>query len=238
MSPQTERKRHPLLDPRVLLRGLVLIATMVAIGWLFEVVGIRAMLDTGWVDHAVRGQRGLYGEGLYLAVGAVAVALGLPRQAVSFGAAYAFGPWMGLGLALLSTLLGSLTTFYYARFIGRDALTRRFPDKIGRINAFLTGHEFTMAIILRLSPVSHNGTANVAAGVSGVRAVPFFAGSVIGFVPQTVVFALAGAGFQLDKAITWSLSAVLFVASTALGVWLWRRTRAAKGLPEEEDGDN
>ncbi|MGE5476028.1 MAG: TVP38/TMEM64 family protein [Bacteroidales bacterium] len=232
------RKRHPLLDPRVIVRGLVLIATMVGIGWLFEVVGIRAMLDTGWVDHAVRGQQGMYGEALYVLVGAVVVAIGLPRQAVSFGAAYAFGPWMGLALALLSTLLGSLVTFYYARFIGRDVLARRFPDKIARIDAFLAGNEFTMAIILRLSPVSHNGTANVAAGVSGVRALPFFAGSVIGFLPQTVVFALAGAGFQLDKAVSWTLSVLLFVASTMLGVWLWRRTRAAKGLTDEEEGES
>lgn len=232
------RKRHPLLDPRVIARGLVLIATMVAIGWLFEVVGIKSMLNTGWVDQAVRGQQGLYGEALYLLVGAVVIAIGLPRQAVSFGAAYAFGPWMGLGLALFATLLGSVTTFYYARFIGRDALTRRFPERIGRIDSFLAGHEFTMAIILRLSPVSHNGTTNVAAGVSGVRALPFFAGSLIGFLPQTVVFALAGSGFELDKMVTWTLSAVLFVGSTALGVWLWRRTRAAKGLPEEEEGES
>ncbi|NFV78673.1 VTT domain-containing protein [Magnetospirillum aberrantis] len=228
-------RRHPLLDPRVLLRGLVLIATMVAIGWLFEVVGIKSMLNTGWVDQAVRGQQGLYGEALYLAVGAAVVALGLPRQAVAFGAAYAFGPWMGLGLALAATLLGSLFTFYYARFIGRDVLARRFPNKIARIDSFLTGNEFTMAIILRLSPVSHNGTANVAAGVSAVRVLPFFAGSLVGYVPQTVVFVLAGAGFELDKMVTWTLSGVLFVGSTVLGIWLWRRTRAAKGLPDDEE---
>jgi uncharacterized membrane protein YdjX (TVP38/TMEM64 family) len=230
----SERKRHPLLDPRVIVRGLVLIATMVAVGWLFEVVGIKSMLNTGWVDQAVRGQQGLYGEALYVLVGAVVVAIGLPRQAVAFGAAYAFGPWMGTALALIATLTGSLVTFYYARFIARDVLSRRFPDKIARINSFLSGNEFTMAIILRLSPVSHNGTANVAAGVSGVRVVPFFAGSLVGYVPQTIVFVLAGAGFELDKAMTWSLSALLFVASTVLGVWLWRRTRTAKGMPEDE----
>ncbi len=231
-------KRHPLLDPRVILRGLVLIATLVAVGWLIEVVGIKSMLNTGWVDQAVRGQQGLYGEALYILVGAVVVALGLPRQAVAFGAAYAFGPWMGLLLALAATMLGSLLTFYYARFIGRDALTRRFPDKIARIDSFLTGNELTMALVLRLSPLSHNGTTNVAAGVSGVRAVPFFAGSLLGYVPQTLVFVLAGAGFELDKTLTWTLSGVLFVGSTVLGIWLWRRTRAAKGLPDEEEGES
>lgn len=232
------RKRHPLLDPRVIVRGLVLIATLVGVGWLFEVVGIKTMLNTGWVDQAVRGQQGLYGEALFLLMGSVVVAIGLPRQAVAFGAAYAFGPWMGMALALLSTLLGSLTTFFYARFIGRDALTRRFPDKIARIDSFLAGNEFTMAVVLRLSPLSHNGTTNVAAGVSGVRALPFFAGSALGYVPQTAVFVLAGAGFELDKMVSWTLSGVLFVGSTVLGIWLWRRTRAAKGLPDEEEGEN
>lgn len=227
-------RRHPLLDPKVLLRGLVLIATMVAIGWLFEVIGIKSMLDTGWVDHAVRGRPGLYGEALYMLVGAVVVAIGLPRQAVSFGAAYAFGLGAGLGVAMAATVLGSLATFYYARFIGRDALTRRFPSKVRKINDFLAGNECTMAIILRLSPLSHNGTTNVAAGVSGVRVVPFFLGSAVGYLPQTLVFVLAGAGFQMDKTVTWTLSAALLVASTVLGIWLWRRTRAAKGLPEED----
>lgn len=237
MSAHPGRKRHPLLDPRVIMRGLVLIATMVAVGWLFEVVGLKAMLDTAWVDHEVRGQ-GLWGEGLFVLVGLVAIALGLPRQAVSFGAGYAFGLLPGTALAMLATLAGSVLTFYYARFIGREALTRRFPNKIRRIDAFLAGNELTMAIILRLSPVSNNLAANVAAGVSGVRVLPFFAGSLIGYLPQTVVFALAGAGFELDKMVTWTLSGVLFIASTVLGVWLWRRTRAARGLPEDEEGEN
>lgn len=229
-------RRHPLLDPKVLLRGFVLIATLVAIGWLFEAIGIKSMLDTAWVDHEVRG-KGLWGEALFVAVGAVVVALGLPRQAVSFGAGYAFGLGMGTGLAMLATLVGSVATFYYARFIGREALTRRFPAKVEKVNAFLAGNEFTMAIILRLSPLSHNMTANIAAGVSGVRMLPFFLGSILGYLPQTVVFALAGAGFELDKALSWTLSALLFVASTVLGIWMWRRTRAAKGLPDEENGE-
>ncbi|HTH15674.1 MAG TPA: VTT domain-containing protein [Magnetospirillum sp.] len=233
----TPAQSHPLLDPKVLLRGLVLIATMVAVGWLLEVVGLKSMLDTAWVDHQVRGH-GLNGEALFLLVGLVAIALGLPRQAIAFGAGYAFGLWQGMGLALLATVLGSIFTFYYARFIGREALTKRFPHRIARIDSFLAGNELSMAMILRLSPVSNNLVANIAAGVSGVRVVPFFLGSLVGYLPQTVVFALAGAGFELDKTVTWSLSAVLFIASTILGIWLWRRTRAAKGLPEEDEGED
>lgn len=225
-------KRHPLLDPRILTRGLVLIATLAAVGFLFEGLGLKSMVDAGWVDHEIRG-KGLWGEGLFLLVAAAFVAVGLPRQVVCFLGGYAFGFGLGTGLSLLATLMGSLVTFYYARFMGREVLVKRFPGKIKRIDDFLAGNPMVMALILRLSPFSANVIANLAAGVSGVRVVPFFFGSVLGYLPQTIVFALLGGGIQLDPVLNTTLSVLLFVVSTVLGLWLWRRYRKARGLPED-----
>lgn len=233
MSQAVTAKRHPLLDPRVLIRGLVLIATLALIGFLLEGIGLRALLDSAWVDTEVRG-KGLWGEGLFLLVGAVVIAIGLPRQMVCFLGGYAFGFWLGTLLALTATLMGSMSAFYYARFMGRDFLSRRFPGKIKRLDDFLAGNPLTMALILRLSPLSYGLAANIGAGVSGVRALPFFAGSALGYLPQTIVFALLGGGMQLDPVTNTILSAVLFVVSSVLGLWLWRRYRAARGLPEDE----
>lgn len=233
MSQAVTAKRHPLLDPRVLIRGLVLIATLALIGFLLEGIGLRALLDSAWVDSEVRG-KGLWGEGLFLLVGAVVIAIGLPRQMVCFLGGYAFGFWLGTLLALTATLMGSMSAFYYARFMGRAFLARRFPGKIKRLDDFLAGNPLTMALILRLSPLSYGLAANIGAGVSGVRALPFFAGSALGYLPQTIVFALLGGGMQLDPITNTILSAVLFVVSSVLGLWLWRRYRAARGLPEDE----
>ncbi|AVM75783.1 TVP38/TMEM64 family protein [Magnetospirillum gryphiswaldense] len=233
MSQAVTAKRHPLLDPRVLIRGLVLIATLALIGFLLEGIGLRALLDSAWVDTEVR-DKGLWGEGLFLLVGAVVIAIGLPRQMVCFLGGYAFGFWLGTLLALTATLMGSMSAFYYARFMGRDFLARRFPGKIKRLDDFLAGNPLTMALILRLSPLSYGLAANIGAGVSGVRALPFFAGSAIGYLPQTIVFTLLGGGMQLDPVTNTILSALLFVVSTVLGLWLWRRYRAARGLPEDE----
>ena len=230
-------KRHPLLDPRVLVRGLVLIATLALIGFLLEGIGIRSLLDSAWVDSEVRG-KGLWGEGLFLLVGAAIIAIGLPRQMVCFLGGYAFGFSLGTALALVATLMGSMSAFYYARFMGRDFLARRFPGKIKRLDDFLAGNPLTMALILRLSPLSYGLAANVGAGVSGVRALPFFAGSAIGYLPQTIVFALLGGGMQLDPVTNTILSALLFVISSVLGLWLWRRYRAARGLPADESEES
>lgn len=233
MSSGVSAKRHPLLDPRVLFRGLILIVTLALVGFLMEGIGLRSMFDSTWVDHEIRG-KGLLGEGLFLLAGAAVVALGLPRQAVCFLGGYAFGFAFGTVLALLATLLGSVSVFYYARFMGRSFLIRRFPGQTKRLDEMLSGNPLVAAMILRLFPLSNGLAVNIGAGVSGVRALPFFAGSLLGYLPQTVIFTLLGGGMQLAPVTNTIISVVLFVVSSVLGFWLWRRFRASHGLSEDE----
>lgn len=230
-SPSPGQKLS-LLNVQVLAKGLILIATMVALGILIQGLGLKSMLETGWIDQQVRG-RGFAGIGLFLGVAATFIAIGLPRQVPCFLAGYAFGLLNGTVLALLATSLGAAFCFFYARFMGRHALTRRFPNGIRKIDDFLTGNEVTMALVLRLSPFTSNLATNLAAGVSGVRSAPFFMGSLLGFLPQTLVFTLLGSGFNLDPVFRTSLSVILFVLSSVLGVWLWRRTRNGQNQSEE-----
>ncbi|MBI5164601.1 MAG: SNARE associated Golgi protein, partial [Magnetospirillum sp.] len=110
------RKRHPLLDPAVQIRGLVLIASLVAVGVLLEGLGIKSMLEKGWVDAEVRGH-GLAGELLFVLVGGAFTAIGLPRQVVSFLGGYAFGFLAGSFWAVTATVAGAVATFVYARFM-------------------------------------------------------------------------------------------------------------------------
>ncbi len=226
--------RHPLLRPRVLLRGLALIAALVLVGVLLNFFDFRSLLGKEWIDSAVL-NHGLSGEILFVVVASVAIAIGLPRQGVSFFSGYAFGLFVGVGLALLATFLGSLVTFCWARFLGREALARWFPGKLRRIDDFLSGTPVAMALALRLSPLSSNVLTNLAAGVSGVPLVPFFIGSLLGYIPQTIIFALLGGGMTLEPVIGTVISVVLFVASTVLGLWVWRRYRVQRGLPEEDE---
>jgi uncharacterized membrane protein YdjX (TVP38/TMEM64 family) len=86
---------------------------------------------------------------------------------------------------------------------------------------------------LRLLPVGSNLATNLAAGVSGVRALPFIAGSGLGFIPQTVIFALLGSGIHLDPGLRISTGIVLFLFSGMLGVTLFRRYRESLALDQE-----
>ena len=119
------------LKPRIFLNGLLLIASLVAVGYALEVMYMNDMLDKTWIDHEVRG-KGVGGELLFLGMGALATALGAPRQAISFLAGYAFDVALGTVLGVAATVGGCLLSFYYARWFGRALVTTRFRERTRR----------------------------------------------------------------------------------------------------------
>ncbi len=216
-------------------RGLALMLVLFLTGWLLRKFGPDTWLDTQWIDTWVRGN-GVTGVALFVFVGTVFTALGLPRQIFSFLAGYAFGFMVGTEFALVATLLGAAIAFHSARLVGRAFLIQHFPRHIKKIDDLMTDRTMSMTLLLRLSPVSNNLATNVAGGVSEVRVLPFFAASALGYLPQTLVFTLLGSGFHLDPRLRTGLSIALFVISTLLGTWLWyyhRRGVARRGKDNE-----
>lgn len=220
------------IRPRVFVKGLVLIATLAAGGYLLKITGLGSALDTAWIDDQVRG-KGVTGEALFLAVGTLFIAIGLPRQLLCFLAGYAFDLWMGTALALAASVAGCVAAFFYARLVGRELLEARFAARIRRVDDFLRVNPMTMTLLIRFLPVGSNLLTNLVAGVSGVRWLPFVTGSALGYIPQTLIFVLLGSGIHIDPAFRITLSVALFVVSAALGVYLYRRFRHGKRLDDE-----
>ena len=217
------------VQPRIFLKGLVLILTLSGIAWLIEATPVHSLLDRTWVEHQVLG-RGINGELLFLGTGALAVALGMPRQAVSFLSGYAFGVGWGTVLGVIATTAGCLVNFYYARWIGRDLVSGRFRERMRRIEDFIHDNTFNMTLLIRLLPAGSNLVTNLAAGVSGVRATPFVLASVLGYIPQTLVFALVGSGVSLDPLYRVGLGVAIFLVSGLLGIRLYRQFRHGRHL--------
>ena len=220
------------MSVRGLLRGLAFLASLVVIGFLIQAMQLDTFLNKSWIDASIR-DRGLSGEFLLIGIGAVFVAVGLPRQVISFLAGYGLGFTFGALLALAATTLGCIITFFYSRFLGRDIVARKFPDKIRRIDDFLTDNPFAMTLLIRFLPAGSNLLTNLAAGVSKVGAPPFIVGSAIGYIPQTAVFALVGSGIGIDPVWRISLSIILFLICGGLGIHLYRRYRRGKSLNGE-----
>lgn len=212
------------MDFRIIIRGLIQIAILLVAGFLLENQVLGISLDKQWIDTMVRG-RGFEGEAWFIAAGALFTAVGLPRQVLSFLAGYAFDVWRGSLLALLATLAGCLVIFYYARWWRYRQVKERFPDKIQRIDNFISRNPFMMTLLVRLFPVGSNLITNLAGGVSRVKVLPFLLGSVVGYLPQTVIFALIGSGISIDPYLRITTGVIAFIISTVLGIYLYMRYR-------------
>lgn len=214
-----------------LLKLLVLALGLVAGGWLLRTMGFAP--GTAWADQYLAGG-GLAAEVLFMAAGAVASAVGVPRQAVAFVGGYAFGAAVGTALALGGQVLGAAMAYFWARLVGRGwaerRLAGRFGPRIRPLRDTLVNNPFGATLALRLLPIGNNLALNLLAGMAGIAAAPFLAASAIGYLPQTVIFALLGKGVRVDGIWQMVVAGVLFAVAALIGFWLLRRHRAGRAM--------
>jgi uncharacterized membrane protein YdjX (TVP38/TMEM64 family) len=197
-------------------------------GGMIAVAACLPLLGGGTAQAALGhllAQGGVRGPAMFLLLATFLTALGLPRQIPAFVAGYAFGPWYGAAIALVSQVLACSLDFIWARAIGQEFVRRRFGKILTKIDTTLSAQPFIATLTLRLMPVGSNILLNLAAGLSSVRALPFLAASAIGFIPQTVIFSLFGQGSAPTHAHMLLLGGAMFAASAALGLLLLRRAR-------------
>jgi len=217
------------MSVQLIVRGLVVILVLTLVSYL-----VGDVLDQAWVDAHVRGH-GVPGELLFLVAGWLLASVGMSRQLIAFLSGYGFGFLQGVLLSTLVVVAGCITTFYVARYLLSSFLLRRYSGSFDRVGRFVDQNTFSMTLLLRLLPLGSNLMVNVAAGVSGVRSVPFFLGSAVGYLPQMLVFALVGSGTSVDKFWQVALAMALFVLATLLGGWLYRNYRHGKTLDPQLD---
>ena len=223
----------PATRRRALAKLGLLVAGLVLAGFLLRVVGV--VPGTALVDRYIRGQ-GLVGEILFVVLGAGLTAAGLPRQGIAFLGGYAFGAALGVALGLLAQVLGAALAFGWARLIGSGWAERRLAGRFGHrlrpLRDAIAEQPFGTTLALRLLPVGNNLALNLLAGMAGIAAWPFLAASALGYLPQTVIFALLGKGVRVDGGWQLGSAAAMLVLSVWLGFRLLRRHRAGRAMGE------
>ncbi len=214
---------------KMIAKGLALILSLALVIYALRLSGAAEAFNKGWVDTYLR-DRGLYGGLVFVLCAALFTSVGVPRQLVGFLSGYAFGFLLGTPLALAGTLTSCVATFYYSRFFGRNFVNRRFGKRVAKLNAILSDNTFSAALIIRLLPVGNNLITNLLAGVSNASASGFFLGSLLGYIPQTLVFSLLGSGVHVAPVWRTILSALLFLLASLLGWTLYRRRREARAV--------
>ncbi len=198
------------LRPVLALVILLLMATVaVSMGWLDHLADLE--WQANWLaEHPLNGVPFL------LLFGAAFTALGGPRQVVAFSFGFLFGVMSGVLLALLASLLGAMLCYLVVRLVLPAQRALPLPQRLQPVVAALKASPFWVTLSIRLFPVGSNLVTNLMAGSLHIALAPFLFASLLGYLPQTVIFSLAGSG--LGSANEWQLlaSGVMTVISAAI----------------------
>lgn len=201
---------------------ILVVAALAGVWWLLQTLGMPGNLSpqalSGWLTS-----QGAAGPLLLMLLMVIAVVVGpIPTLPISATAGLAFGVPGGTAVAATGALIGAMAAFWIARWLGREAICRRFPDNpvlaSGGSQRFLT-----IAILLtRLIPVFSFALISYGAGVTAIKAGRFAIATLAGMLPMTLVFAGLGNTFELNPALT----VVAGLAILAVMVWLpWSVSR-------------
>ena len=173
--PTVEQKSAGGLKP--VLKGLAMLAVFGGLVFLARALGLEQHLaDRQWILSQVEGQ-GALGVLFFLGLTALVTGMGVPRQLTAFLGGFVFGWFWGALLSTLGTAIGCAADFALARTLGRDFVLHRFGRRVAQLDAFLHTDPWRTSLAIRLFPVGHNLTTNVAAGVTSIPALPFILAS-------------------------------------------------------------
>ncbi len=232
--PGGERSVDKRFRKRSLIKIGMFAASAVGLVILARATPLAHMLEPEWVNAHVKAM-GVYGIAVFVGIATLFTAIGAPRQIVSFLGGYAWGVVGGTLLALLGTCLGCLAAFCYARAMGRGFVQRRLGNRMRKLDNVFSQSPLSTTLLLRFLPFTNNLVTNFAAGVSNVPLSWFLLGSCMGYIPQTLLFALLGSGVKVGQTWQVALSVALFTLSLLMAWLLLRKHRRLYKVVGQEE---
>lgn len=105
-----------------------------------------------------------------------------------------FGTRLATVCAVIGSTLGAVTLLLILRVSLAPTLQARAGPLLARIRPGLERDGFSYLLTIRLIPVVPFWLVNLAAGLIGMRLVPYAAATFLGIIPSTFVFAAVGSG--------------------------------------------
>ncbi len=117
-----------------------------------------------------------------------------PVMATTSG--FLFGVWQGACLTIIGTTIGSIVLFLAARSAFQDIFRARAGAALARLEQGFRRDGFSYLVFLRLIPVFPGWLVTIVTALLGMRLAPFIGGTLIGIIPNNLVFAGIGADFR------------------------------------------
>ncbi|WP_375145395.1 TVP38/TMEM64 family protein [Vibrio parahaemolyticus] len=163
------------------------------------------LTDRNWLVGYIQ-KNGALGHVVIFTFSVVFLSLSGPKQAIALVFGYLYHVQLGVLITLFACVFGATFNYACARFLIGNWLYRRFPKKMTRFNSFASRKPFYKILLLRLFPIGNNVVT----------------ASLLGYLPQIIIFALMGAGIHSSSNTMIYLSIFFGIVSAVLTGFLYR----------------
>ncbi len=213
-----------------LLRPVLFIATVAGCLLLFYLSPLHAMFVPSGIDR-LRDELARFGHWspvMFVVAAALCIGFGAPRLAFAAAGGLLFGWWLGAVLAHVGTMLGCTITFSWSRRLGRGLARRLTGARMQRLLGRVERHPVATNVLLRICPVGNSLALNLLFGLSTISLRDFLTGTLVGTLPETVIYALFGSSAHAASASMLLTAAFLLLVLAVVSTWLLRRSPAAR----------
>lgn len=145
--------------------------------------------------EALVASSGALGPFVFALAYGLATAAFLPAAPLSLASGYLFGPFLGIPIASVASVIGCALSFFVSRHIARPILEphlKAYPN-FGRIDRAVA-HKAPAKVVflLRLSPIIPLTLLSYILGLTSITFWPYLGASWAGLLPITAVYVLLG----------------------------------------------
>ncbi|RUO79901.1 hypothetical protein CWI84_08040 [Idiomarina tyrosinivorans] len=209
-----------------IIKVIVVAALLVILGIVVASGALSDFTNEQWVSDYLA-KHGQLGYWIMLGALTLLLMVGVPRQLVAITLGFSLGAYWGTAATLLVSGLACALNYWLAHTVLKQFVERRFAWATQRFSLWLATRTFRKVLMIRLMPIGNNLLTNTVAGAAGTPFYRFWAGSVLGYLPQTIVFALVGGGIGFANGTQLIASSALFVIASLIGWQLYRSRSSA-----------
>jgi uncharacterized membrane protein YdjX (TVP38/TMEM64 family) len=140
-----------------------------------------------------------------------------------------FGLFWGISLAMSAALLGAIVVFLLSKSLGRPLFKQKVGRYLGAIEHHTKADGFLIVIILRQLPLT-SMLVNVLLGLTSISFGIFMMGSIVGLLPETIIFALYGSSLQQYFVLRISIASTLLIILILVVRLFFRRSPLAQSV--------
>ena len=162
----------------------------------------------------------------------------LPGQPIQFASSYLYGVLGGFLISICGAVIGTVITYYLARFLGSDALHIIFgEEKVKSYVRKLNSRSAYMIIFLiYLVPGIPKDFTSYVAGVSSVKFKPFLLLSIVGRSPGVLGSLLFGAFLAKKNYV--GIVFLVVISIVILLLCYWKRDSILRLIDSYEDSED